>query len=102
MLELLDMAKRISQKTLSAIIRRRKRISDLQTELDGLEGALKADLQAGAVVQQGLFTGYIKTWERRNVAWKEIVVREKGKEYADRVLAGTKADKHESLVVEVG
>jgi hypothetical protein len=43
----------------------------------------------------------IKEWERRNVAWKQVLVREKAEEFADRVFNATKPDKYESLVVEI-
>jgi hypothetical protein len=35
------------------------------------------------------------------VAWKQVLVREKGEEFADRVFNATKPDKYESLVVEI-
>lgn len=92
--------KRISQGTLASILRRRKKIEDLQAELGKLEDALTDDLKAGAKVAPGILTAFIKEWTRRNVAWKEIVVREKGQEYADRVLAAKKADTYSKLVVE--
>jgi len=91
---------RITQATLSAILRRRKKISDMQADLEELETALTSDLKAGYEVAPGILVARVKEWERRNVAWKQIVAREKGQEYADRVLAATKPEKYESLVVE--
>jgi len=91
---------RITQATLSAILRRRKRIADLQADLEELEPALTADLKAGYEVTPGILVARVKEWERRNVSWRGIVEREKGQEYADRVLAATKPEKYESLVVE--
>jgi hypothetical protein len=99
--EISDMPKqRISQATLSAIIRRRKRIADLQGELEELESALTADLKEGFEVAPGILTAYIKEWERRNVSWKDVVIRQLGQPYADRVLAATKPDPQSKLVVE--
>lgn len=94
------MANRISQGSLAAILRRRKRIADLQTELEKLEDALTADLKEGASVAPGILTAYMKAWERRNVSWKDVVIRELGQPYADRVLAATKPDPQSKLVVE--
>ncbi|HEY2119590.1 MAG TPA: hypothetical protein VGH37_10440 [Candidatus Acidoferrum sp.] len=95
-------AKRISQQKLASILKQRKRIEDLEASLKEAEGQLLADLKSGATVQAGLFVASVKTWERRNVAWKEILVREKGQPYADKVLAGTKPESYEKLVVDVG
>ncbi len=91
---------RITQATLAAILRRRKKISDLQADLEELEAALLSDLKEGFEVAPGILAARVKEWERRNVAWKEIVVREKGQEYADRVLAATRPETYTKLVVE--
>ncbi len=91
---------RITQATLAAILRKRKKIADAQADLDELETALTADLKAGYEVAPGILAARVKEWERRNVAWKEIVVREKGQEYTDRVLAATRPETYAKLVVE--
>jgi len=51
------------------------------------------------MVEDGLFRAFLKTTERRSVAWKSIVERELGEGYANRVLAATKPDKFTTLVV---
>lgn len=94
------MSKRISEGTLASILRRRKKIEDLQTELGKMEDALTDELKTGAAVAPGILTAYIKEWTRRNVSWKEVVVREKGQDYADRVLAATRPETYSKLVVE--
>ena len=40
--------------------------------------------------------------ERRSVAWKAVVERELGEDYARRVLAATKPETYVSLAVTVG
>ena len=92
--------KEISQSVLSKILKARKKIDDLKADLAELETALETDLKEGFEVAPGILRAFIKTWERRDVSWKEVVVREKGQEYADRVLAATKPTQHSKLVVE--
>jgi hypothetical protein len=94
-------ARRISQATLRCIAARKAKITKLSAELEGLEAQLLADLQGGATVQPGILTARIHEYVRRNVAWKEIVLREQGVEYANRVLAGTKATTYTSAIVEM-
>ena len=91
---------RITQATLAAIIRRRKKIADLQADLEELESALVADLKEGFEVAPGILTAYVKEWSRRSVAWREVCERELGKEYCERVFNATKPDPQSKLVVE--
>jgi hypothetical protein len=94
-------ALRITQATLSAISNKRAQIDELQFQVKAAEALVLARLKDGAKVASGLLTARVKTWDRRNVAWKEVVVREQGQEYADRVLNATKPTTFESLVVEL-
>ena len=89
----------ISQETLCVVAEKRAAIAKLEEELKAAEATVLEALKAGAAVAVGLLTARLKTWERRNVAWKDIVIREQGKEYADRVLNATRPDKYESLIV---
>lgn len=95
------MAARITQETLRKIAKRRAQIEELQFQVKASEQLVLERLKVGVKVAPGLLTARVKTWDRRNVAWKEVVVREQGQDYADRVLAATKPDKYESLVVEL-
>ena len=92
---------KITQKTLANILKKRKQITDATEQLKAMEEQLTGDLKAGATVQSGLLTARIREWERRTVAWKQVLIREKGEEFADRVFNATKPDKFETLVVEV-
>jgi hypothetical protein len=92
---------KIPQKRLAEILTRRRKIDEQEAKLKQLEEKLLADLKAGASVAAGLLTARVKEWERRNPAWKAVVERELGEEYANRVLAGTRPDKFEKLVVEM-
>ena len=95
------MAKKITQRTLAYIIQRRREIEQAEQELKRLEDKLLADLKAGAAVATGLLVARVKEWERRSPTWKAVVERELGEDYAARVLAGTRPDKFEKLVVEI-
>jgi hypothetical protein len=94
-------AKRIAQKTLAAYLRKKAKVAELEKQLKATEETLLAELKAGANVQDGLLTARIKEWERRSPSWKSVVERELGADYAARVLAGTRPDKFQSLVVEL-
>jgi len=91
----------ISQDALRSVAEKKAAIAALEAELKAAEEVVLAALKNGAKVANGLLTARLKTWERRNVAWRAIVEREQGKEYADRVLNATRPEKYEALVVEV-
>ena len=93
------MPKRITQGTLAAFLRRRVAIQRASAELDVVEESLLQRLKAGESVQPGLISAYVKKWERRSPAWKAVVERELGPAYTARVLAATKPDKFEKLIV---
>lgn len=90
----------ISQKSLAAILKQRKKIADAEKVLKELEEKLVTSLKAGSTVSSGVLTARLKTYERRNVAWKQVLIREKGEEFVDRVFSATRPDTYESLVVE--
>jgi hypothetical protein len=89
----------ISQDELANILEMRQRREALDEQIQLAEHAVRAALEVGATVEGGLFRAFLKTTERRSVAWKAIVERELGEGYASRVLAATKPDKFTTLVV---
>jgi hypothetical protein len=89
----------ISQLTLQLYLSLRARARQLEEQIAQAEAEIRQALEAGAAVEPGLLRAFIKITERRNVAWKEVVIREKGQQYADRVLAGTRPDTYRHLVV---
>jgi hypothetical protein len=100
--EPLTVAKRkISQNLLAQIAKKKSLIEQLQEQVKAAEATVLEQLKAGAPVASGLLTARIKTWQRRNVAWKQVLVREKGEDFVDRVFNGTRPDDYESLVVEL-
>lgn len=92
---------KIRQATLKKILQLRAAIESEQQDLDRLEAAVKEAIQGGAAVAKGSFRAEVRTWERRSPAWREIVERELGVEYAERVLAHTKPTPQSKLIVEV-
>jgi hypothetical protein len=95
------MPKTITQSKLSKLFRHQSKIEELKQAAEILEKEILESLKAGAAVQKGLLTARVKTWQRRSVAWKEVVVREKGQEFADRVFNATRPTDYEDLVVEL-
>jgi hypothetical protein len=76
-------------------------VAALETELEKAESEILTALKVGHKVQPGLLAAYVKSWERRDVSWKNVVVARLGQAEADRVLAGAPPVQHEKLVVEV-
>ncbi len=65
-------------------------IDALKQELSELEQTLTASLSNGAEVEPGSHTAQRKTTQRRNVSWKNVVIRLKGSGYVSQVLSHTK------------
>jgi hypothetical protein len=89
----------IPQQNLADVLELRQEIESLESELKTAEQAVRDQLEAGASVEDGLLRAFLKTTERRNIAWKFVVERELGADYAKRVLAATKPDTFTSLVI---
>jgi hypothetical protein len=84
----------------------RSRLHQLEEQVETAERSIQARLEAGCSVEGGDHVAKLKTNSRRNVAWKDVVVRlaERlkldGQAYCARVLASTKPTKTVALVVE--
>jgi hypothetical protein len=91
--------KAITQFELAHLLEMRRQREALDEQITEAEVSLRAALEAGAQVETGIFRAYLKVTERRSVAWKAVVERELGEDYATRVLAATKPDKFSALVV---
>ncbi len=65
-------------------------IDALKREHAELEQKLTASLSNGAEVEPGSHTAQLKTTQRRNVSWKNVVIRLKGSGYVNQVLSHTK------------
>ena len=74
-------------------------IDALRRELSELEQTLITSLSRGAEVEPGSHTAQLKTTQRRNVSWKNVVIRLKGSGYVSQVLSHTKPKTFLKLVV---
>ncbi len=74
-------------------------INALKQELSELEQTLLTSLSGGAEVEPGSHTAQLKTTQRRNVSWKNVVIRLKGSGYVSQVLSHTKPKTFLKLVV---
>ena len=74
-------------------------IDALKQELSELEQTLLTSLSGGAEVEPGSHTAQLKTTQRRNVSWKNVVIRLKGSGYVSQVLSHTKPKTYTKLVV---
>lgn len=90
----------ISQDRLTAFLALRQRIDALEVEWKQAEAEIRAAVEADFPVEPGVFTAFLKTTERRSVAWKAVCERELGSDYCTRVLAATKPDRFTHLVVD--
>ncbi len=74
-------------------------IDALKQELSELEQTLITSLARGAEVEPGSHTAQLKTTQRRNVSWKNVVIRLKGSGYVSQVLSHTKPKAYIKLAV---
>ncbi len=74
-------------------------IDALRREHALLEQKLIASLSSGAEVEPGSHTAQLKTTQRRNVSWKNVVIRLRSSGYVSQVLSHTKPKTYTKLVV---
>lgn len=91
--------RKVTQKTLARFATLRNEIEALTAEFESLKGDIIAELQQGAEVQKGERYAKIQEYERRSVAWKDVVIRLQGEGYASKVLSATKPTIYHKLVV---
>jgi len=89
----------VSQAQLARVLQLKGEIAEAKKQLEQAEAETQAALERGVCVEPGLLKALLKTVERRSIAWKRIVERELGEDYAKRVLASTKPDRFTHLVV---
>ncbi|HXN23340.1 MAG TPA: hypothetical protein VOA41_11425 [Candidatus Dormibacteraeota bacterium] len=96
----------ITQLELSTLLSLRGRLHQLQDQVQQAEQSIKTRLETGALLEAGDHKAELKDNFRRNVAWKDVVVRlaerlrMDGEAYCARVLASTKPTRTLFLVVE--
>jgi hypothetical protein len=96
----------ITQLELGALLSLRGRLHQLQEQVDTAEQSIHTRLESGASVEPGDHRVALKENFRRNVSWKDVVVRladrlnMDGEAYCAKVLSSTKPTRTVSLVVE--
>jgi hypothetical protein len=96
----------ITQLELELFLSLRNRLKKLEEQVAAEETGLKSRLESGATVDPGVHVIELKESFRRNVSWKDVVIRLAtrlkmgGAAYCARVLAGTRPTRTVSLIVE--
>lgn len=96
----------ISQTELTLFLSLRGRLHQLQEQVGQAEQSIKARLEKGAIIEPGDHRAELKENFRRNVSWKDVVIRlaerlrMNGEAYCAKVLASTKPSRSVSLVIE--
>jgi len=96
----------ITQLELIVLLSLRGRLHQLQEQVEAAEQSIKARLETGAFLEPGDHKGELKENFRRNVSWKDVVVRlaerlkMDGEAYCAKVLSSTKPSRTVSLVIE--
>ncbi len=91
------MNERISQQEIEGLLALRERANEARTaaikkqaELEAEEDRLLTALQAGALMEPGLYFLLVATETAgRSVAWRKVVEQHLGKAFAEKVLANT-------------
>jgi hypothetical protein len=95
----------ITQLELTILLALRGRLHQFQEQVDTAEQSITTRLETGASLEPGDHRGELKENFRRNVSWKDVVVRlaERlkldGEAYCAKVLASTKQTRTVTLVV---
>lgn len=92
--------KKITQKTLAHYATLVNQIETLAAEAKELKGDLIDSLNQGVKVETGARIARVDRSERRNVSWKDVVIRLKSIGYTRQVLAGTESITIFKLVVK--
>ncbi len=96
----------ITQLELAAFCSLRSRLHQIEEQVEDAELSIKTRLESGAELEAGNHRASLKENFRRNVSWKDVVVRladrlkMNGEAYCSRVLSSTKASRTVSLIVE--
>ena len=89
----------ISQFQLARYVALLNQIEALKEEQQELKEELTGALSHGVQIEPGTHTARLSCYERRNVSWKDVVIRSKGAEFADSILATTEPTNYTKLIV---
>jgi len=96
----------VTQLELAKLLSLRGRLHQLEEQVEQAEQSIKTRLETGALLEPGDHRAELKENFRRNVSWKDVVVRlaerlkMDGEAYCAKVLSSTKPTRSVSLVIE--
>jgi hypothetical protein len=96
----------ISQLELVTFLSLKGRLHQLEEQVEQAEQSIKMRLGKGALLEPGDHRAELKENFRRNVSWKDVVIRlaerlrMDGEAYCTKVLSSTKPSRTVSLVIE--
>jgi hypothetical protein len=96
----------ITQLELTVFLSLRGRLQQLEEQVKQAEQSIKARLEHGAALESGDHRAQLKENLRRNVSWKDVVIRlanrlrMDGETYCAKVLNSTKPTRTISVVIE--
>jgi len=99
-------AQQISQVDLEEYILFKRLAREAQEKFDAKDSDLRAKLESGSAIEEGVHVARLEERFRKNVSWKDVVIRLAdrlklgGESYCEKVLASTKPSRTVSLVVE--
>jgi lactate dehydrogenase-like 2-hydroxyacid dehydrogenase len=96
----------VTQLELATLLSLRGRLHQLEEQVQEATQSIKTRLETGAILEPGDHRAELKENFRRNVSWKDVVVRlaerlrMDGEAYCAKVLSSTKPSRTVSLVIE--
>ena len=96
----------ITQLELTILLSLRGRLHQIEEQVEAAEQSIRARLETGASLEPGDHRAELRENFRRNVSWKDVVVRLaerlklNGEAYCAKVLSSTKPSRTVSLVIE--
>jgi hypothetical protein len=98
----------ITQFEIAALLSLRNRARHIEQQIANAEESIRARLGAGAAVEAGEHTAEVKESFRRNVSWKDVVIRladrlygeDRGEAYCANVLQNTEPQRTVSLILQ--
>jgi hypothetical protein len=96
----------VTQLELATLLGLRGRLHQLEAQVEEATQSIKTRIETGAILEPGDHRAELKENFRRNVSWKDVVVRlaerlrMDGEAYCAKVLSSTKPSRTVSLVIE--
>ena len=89
----------VAQSDLEAIVEKEAEIERLEKEVEEAREVVFETLKRKAKVEPGRLTAFIKVESKRSVSWKNVCVKELGKEMVQEIIDKTPAKMDKKLVI---